>query len=269
MNIDEVLVIDTETTGLNEDDNDRVVEVCLRLGLDIDSADVQVWRINPGIPIEVDAHAAHGITDEMVASCPTFGEVAEEMLSFMRLRRLVAVAGYNPDFDVKILTQEFKRCGIDVRWPRSIICAQRLWRIHDPPPPRHLTAAFERFVGIRGEGRAHNAMTDVSDVAQVLLGQLAEFKLFDKSWNELDPERELWWGPSYHIVWADATKTQLLCNFGKHQGVDVNDLNHGYLKYIVDKDFPHHVKVLVNFMRRRLKPTPDEVLCWAKAAEVG
>lgn len=267
MRDEKVLVLDTETTGLDPT-RDRVVEVAFRWGL-ADDAPTQLWRLNPMVPIPAEATATHGITDAMVVDWPTFGEVADAIAA--QIRRADVVAGYNPQFDVDMIEAELRRSGTAVKWPGVVVCAKRLWDVHAPPPSRNLTNAYKEFVDPAGFEGAHGALADARATAQLLRRQLERFKLEDTPWIELDPERARWCGPSHHVLWDEATRTTLVINFGKLRGTPLRDVDVGFLRWVGTKDFPPHVKDLcartIQLLGQPRGPVPVEHLLatWARS----
>lgn len=87
-----VVILDTETTGL--DDDARVVEVSI-----ITTAGNVVLDtlVNPGQPIPEAATSIHGITDSMVAAAPTFTEVLGKLSAALDGKRCLI---YNAPYDI-------------------------------------------------------------------------------------------------------------------------------------------------------------------------
>jgi DNA polymerase III epsilon subunit family exonuclease len=115
-----IVAFDTETTGLNAFDGDRIIEVgVVRLVLDergevVDRSDYS-QLVNPGIPIPRKATEITGIRDADVADKPTFADIAVE------LRELFAggiAVAHNFPFDLAFLDQEFRAAG--TTWPEPI-----------------------------------------------------------------------------------------------------------------------------------------------------
>ena len=101
-----ILGIDTETTGL--DSSAKIVELSAILVDSKTFKTVQSYStlINPQIPIPPKATDIHGITDEDVASAPTFEEVLARSPFLNWLDRVEVVFGHNVQFDVKQLGQD-------------------------------------------------------------------------------------------------------------------------------------------------------------------
>jgi len=90
-----IVAFDTETTGLNPFDGDRIIElgaVQLKLGPDGRVVDVKSFGtfVNPEIPIPRTATKVSGITDDQVADAPVFAEVAKAFCDFLGGAILVA-----------------------------------------------------------------------------------------------------------------------------------------------------------------------------------
>lgn len=106
------ITLDTETTGLDAKNGDRIIEIgCVRLDgrstTDNEQDYLQIY-INPERDIPPEVTEIHGITNEKVANCPTFAEVADQFIEFVRGAELLI---HNAEFDVGFLDMELKRCG--------------------------------------------------------------------------------------------------------------------------------------------------------------
>lgn len=91
---DDLVILDTETTGLYDAEIVEIVIVNL-LGETLLNT-----LVKPTISIPADATAIHGITDEMVTNSPTFPEVYPCIVEALKDRRVLI---YNASFDIKIL----------------------------------------------------------------------------------------------------------------------------------------------------------------------
>ena len=78
------IVLDTETTGLDWRNGDRVIEIgCVELlNRSLTGRHFHVY-INPERGIDAEAVAVHGITEEFLADKPLFADIADEFLAFI------------------------------------------------------------------------------------------------------------------------------------------------------------------------------------------
>ncbi len=92
------VVLDTETTGLEVEKGHRIIEVgCVELVNRRRSKRSFHVYINPERDIDAGAEEVHGISSQMLADKPRFGEVLEEFLAFVDGAELII---HNADFDV-------------------------------------------------------------------------------------------------------------------------------------------------------------------------
>ena len=258
----EVIVFDVETTGTDRR-RDQVIEICMQFGLD-STAETVTWRMRPSVPISPGAQAVHGITMRDLARCPPFAAYAERIRTlFSRAHVLV---GYNMSFDIGMLQAEYERLRqppLDIR-NKQIVDAFRLWQRLEP---RSLQHAHQRFVG-DSFAEAHSATADVAATGRVLRGMLEAFGLADRDWSSIasvcEPERGTWVGPSRHIRWT--SEGALVMGFGRHAGTPLHVLarseDSDYLRWILTKDFPPHVREVC---RKAFELAPQELHAWARS----
>ncbi|MDH5759095.1 MAG: 3'-5' exonuclease [Gemmatimonadota bacterium] len=164
-----LVFFDLETTGLNTK-QDRVVELALiRLSPQGDVVE-RVRRFNPEMPISPEATAVHGITDADVADEPPFCSRARALADLLEGCDL---AGFNiRRFDLHMLVNEFKRCGIVFGMEgRRVIDMQNIFHREEP---RDLSAAA-RFYLDREHEEAHTALGDIRTTAAVLAAQMQRY----------------------------------------------------------------------------------------------
>jgi len=94
---DDFVILDSETTGLGGDD--QIVQLAV---IDKTGAPLLNTFIRPTRPIPAAARSIHGITSEMVADAPTFGDVFNALLMAIGGKRCVI---YNVDYDRRLLHQ--------------------------------------------------------------------------------------------------------------------------------------------------------------------
>jgi len=102
----DVVILDTETTGLEDDA--RIVDLAVTTAAGETLLDTLV---NPGEPIPASATEIHGITDAMVAGAPTFAQILPDLAAAVFGRRVLI---YNDVFDLGRLSHELALLGADV-----------------------------------------------------------------------------------------------------------------------------------------------------------
>jgi DNA polymerase-3 subunit epsilon len=115
-----IVAFDTETTGLNPFDGDKIVEFgAVELTVDeefkVTGVKAHDFLFNPGIPIPRESTKITGIGDEHVANKPAFAEKAAEVRKLMEGAILVA---HNLDFDLAFIRLELRACGL--QWPDTV-----------------------------------------------------------------------------------------------------------------------------------------------------
>jgi DNA polymerase-3 subunit epsilon len=143
-----MLCVDTETTGVNTD-NDRVVEVAAST-LDWNEQVIEEWStiIDPGIEIPAEASAVHGISTSkaMAEGRPP----AEALADLAALIHEATVAGnpivvFNATFDVPLLITECHRHGVELFPFAQILDPYLIDRLVDTEQARRAAAKRESF----------------------------------------------------------------------------------------------------------------------------
>ena len=112
------IFLDTETTGLNAEGGDRIVEIgCVEMVGRRLTDDKRHFYLNPQRASHPDALRVHGLTEEFLADKPLFEAVADDLMSFLAGAELVI---HNASFDIGFLDAELRRIGRPAwpRWPR-------------------------------------------------------------------------------------------------------------------------------------------------------
>lgn len=156
------VMLDTETTGLDHDKTDRVIEIgCIEMIGRVRTGKTFRTLLNPERPIpSFLTETVHGITDEMVRSAPKFADVAHEFIEFINGAEILA---HNAAFDVGFLNMELKKAGkksID-EYTTNTICTLELDRVLFPNEKKHkLDAVCDRFKISREHRTLHGALID-------------------------------------------------------------------------------------------------------------
>jgi DNA polymerase-3 subunit epsilon len=161
------IVLDTETTGLNPKDGDRVVEIgCVELVNRYTSGRTFHVYLNPERPMPEAAYKVHGLSDEFLKDKPLFAAVADEFLAFIDGAKLVI---HNATFDMSFLNHELSLLQKPpIAWTHVIDTLQ-LARQKHPGASNNLDALCKRY-GIDNSSREkHGALLDSELLAEVYL----------------------------------------------------------------------------------------------------
>ncbi|WP_448104691.1 exonuclease domain-containing protein [Pedobacter panaciterrae] len=229
---------DIEATGLKTD-TDRIIELAFVKVHPDYTLESKTWLINPQIPIPAKSTAIHGITDQDVADCPIFRQVAEEIWLFISN---CDFAGYNAiRFDVPMLFFEFLRIG--KYWDYSQFSIVDPGNIFKRKEERTLAAAVKFFCGYDLEN-AHSAEADINATVDVLLGQFDMYPDLPTDLKALS----LYSNHDKEILDLSGKFTldddgDIVFNFGQYKG---NKAKHdlGYVSWMYSKDFaPDTMKI--------------------------
>ncbi|MCL2656895.1 MAG: DNA polymerase III subunit epsilon [Betaproteobacteria bacterium] len=163
------VVLDTETTGLEWRNGDRVIEIgCVELlNRKLSGRHYHVY-INPERRVDPGAMAIHGISDEFLEDKPKFREIADEFADFIAGAELVI---HNAPFDVGFLNMEFEKldrpkidtlCG-------GVIDTLRMAKEQNPGKKASLDALCQRHEIDNAHRTLHGALLDSELLAEVYL----------------------------------------------------------------------------------------------------
>ncbi len=198
---------DTETTGIRPD-KDRVIEIA---AYDPEQDRRFEKLVNPGCPIPPDATSIHHITNEMVASAPSFAEVGAEFIDFCS-GEVVLIAHNNDSFDLHFLRNEFARHSLQM--PSWKFFDTLKWaRRYRPDLPRHTLQFLREIYGISANN-AHRALDDV-----IILEQVFKFMTDDLTMDDV-----------YTIL--NRPRSIQHMPFGKHQGQPLSQVPRTYVQWL-------------------------------------
>lgn len=161
------IVLDTETTGFEPDDGDRIVEIgAVELLNHVPTGRTFHEYINPQRSMPKEAFEVHGLGDEFLANKPLFAQVADGFLAFVADARLII---HNAAFDMKFLNAELRWIGKPLLPDDQAIDTLLIARRRFPGSPASLDALCRRF-GIDNSNRTlHGALLDSEILAEVYL----------------------------------------------------------------------------------------------------
>lgn len=161
------IVLDTETTGLDPANGDRIVEVgCVELVNYVPTGNTFQRYVNPERDIPAPAFAVHGLSREFLSAHPVFAEMADALVDFIGESKLII---HNAGFDLGFLNAEFARVAIAPLPAERAIDTVQIARRKFPGAPANLDALCSHF-GVDTTGREqHGALKDAALLAQVYL----------------------------------------------------------------------------------------------------
>ena len=166
------IVLDTETTGLQAEGGDRLIEIgCVELLNRMPTGNEFHVYVNPERDVPAEASAVHGLTAEMLADKPVFRKVARPFLDFIANDQLVI---HNANFDVGFLNMELRRVSAPLIKTERVVDTLFLARRKHPGGPNTLDALCKRY-GIDNSKRTkHGALLDSLLLAEVYIELLGE-----------------------------------------------------------------------------------------------
>jgi DNA polymerase-3 subunit epsilon len=159
------IVFDTETTGLNANGGDRLVELgCVELHNHIATGRTFHAFLNPGRTVPADAVAIHGLDDAFLSDKPVFAAVVDAFLDFVEDSPLVA---HNATFDRGFINMELSRMErpefANERFVDTLVLARR----RHPAGPNSLDALCARYRIDNSARTKHGALLDAEILAEV------------------------------------------------------------------------------------------------------
>lgn len=183
------IVLDTETTGLDPEKGDRIVEIgCVELSNHMPTGRVFHQYLNPEREMPQEAFEVHGLSTDFLAGKPVFPSVAQDFLEFVGDAKLVI---HNASFDLKFLNAELKWAERTPLAPDCAIDTLEIARRRFPGAQNSLDALCRRF-GVDNSARErHGALLDAEILAEVYLeligGRQPDFTLSLVSGGRSEP----------------------------------------------------------------------------------
>lgn len=159
------IIFDTETTGLDPQSGDRLVEIgCVEMVNRVTTGRTFHAYFNPERSMPAAAEAVHGLSEAFLSDKPRFPERAGEFLEFIGTSPLVA---HNAGFDFGFINAELTRCGMDIVPLDRMIDTVALARVRHPGAKNSLDALCTRYGIDRSHRTKHGALLDAELLAQV------------------------------------------------------------------------------------------------------
>jgi DNA polymerase-3 subunit epsilon len=161
------IVFDTETTGFDPAEGDRVVEIgCVELENLVPTGRTYHVYINPERDVPQAAFEVHGLGTDFLKDHPVFAEIVGDFLDFVGDATLVA---HNAEFDMRFINAELATLGFPAIGNDRVIDTLAIARQKFPGSPATLDALCKRF-GVDNAARTkHGALLDSELLAEVYL----------------------------------------------------------------------------------------------------
>lgn len=182
-----IVVLDTETTGLNPQDGHRIIEIgCVELINRRLTGNRFHAYINPDRDIDAGAIEVHGITSQFLEDKPRFADIVADFIAFIKDAELVI---HNAPFDVGFINYELslltEKSKIDkattVRDYSTVFDTLSYARQKHPGQRNSLDALCKRYSIDNSHRELHGALLDAEILADVfLLMTGGQFSLLDE-----------------------------------------------------------------------------------------
>ncbi len=161
------IVLDTETTGFEPEQGDRIVEIgAVELLNHMPTGRTYHEYIDPKRAMPEDAFKVHGLGDDFLRGKPVFADIADGFLEFVGDAKLVI---HNAAFDMKFLNAELRWLNKrQLPWEQAIDTLA-IARKKFPGSPASLDALCRRFNIDNGARTLHGALLDSEILAEVYL----------------------------------------------------------------------------------------------------
>ena len=175
------VVLDTETTGLNPSNGDRIVEIgCVELNNQIPTDKIFHTYLNPQRSVSQEAYNIHGYSDEFLSNKKTFSEISETFLNFIKDKKIVI---HNASFDLSFINYELKLINQKPVDKKNVIDTLEIARIKYPGSQNSLDSLCKRFNIDNSKREKHNALIDCHLLKEIYVN------LVDQKTPKLNLER--------------------------------------------------------------------------------
>ena len=159
------LVLDTETTGLNFD-NDKIIEIgIVEIKDNVLTQNYFHEYINPEIDISLSAQKVHGISNKFLIGKPIFAHIAKKFLDFIRDDTIII---HNAEFDTNFINKELQNSGFNTM-KNSVIDTIKIAKKEFPGQTVNLDSLCKKLNIINTRQNFHGALLDATLLSKVYL----------------------------------------------------------------------------------------------------
>jgi DNA polymerase-3 subunit epsilon len=159
------IVFDTETTGLDPYQGDRLVEIgCVELLNGFPTGNSFHFYLNPERDMPEAAFNVHGLSAEFLKDKPLFADICDDFLTFVADAPMIA---HNAMFDLGFINAELERCKKPALQRERLVDTLMLARRRYPAGPNSLDHLCARFSIDTSRRTKHGALLDAELLAEV------------------------------------------------------------------------------------------------------
>jgi DNA polymerase III subunit epsilon len=159
------IVFDTETTGLDPTQGDRLVEIgCIEMINRFPTGRTFHCYFNPERDMPEQAFKIHGLSVEFLKDKPLFAEKVTDLIAFLGEAQLVA---HNAIFDLGFLNAELERAGHVILSRERLIDTLLIARRKHPGGANRLDDLCARYAVDNSRRTKHGALLDAELLAEV------------------------------------------------------------------------------------------------------
>ena len=165
MEQERILILDTETTGLDFN-FDKIIEIgIVELVDNVLTQNYFHEYINPEKDISVSAQKIHGISNDFLLDKPLFNNIAQKFLDFIRNDTIII---HNAEFDTNFINKELQNCGFkDMK--NSVIDTIKIAKKEFPGQTVNLDSLCRKLNVTNTRQNYHGALLDATLLSKVYL----------------------------------------------------------------------------------------------------
>ena len=161
------IVLDTETTGLDVKNGDRIVEIgMVELKNHVQTGSYFHYYLNPERVSSSQALKIHGLTSEFLKDKPKFIDIVDQFINFISDSKIII---HNAPFDLGFINSELRECEKDELNDDSIIDTLLLAKKHFLGQSVSLDSLCRKFDIDISDREIHGALKDAKLLAHVYL----------------------------------------------------------------------------------------------------
>jgi len=161
------VVLDTETTGLDFETGDKIVEIgIIELDNHVPTGKYFHHYLNPERESSLQALKVHRLTNEFLKNKPKFIDIADQFIEFIADSKIVI---HNASFDIGFINTELRQCDFDELNKSYIIDTLSLAKNKFPGQAVSLDSLCRKFNIDISDREIHGALKDAKLLANVYL----------------------------------------------------------------------------------------------------